>query len=195
MLARTASLAVVSCLLASSRLRLPPAGRRRPLDPLNEKETATAFQVIEGSRELPATRSSRSCRPGAAESRGLALVAGPAVRREAFAQVYDRAANRLFEAVVDLGTKRLLLVRPGSRCPAGGLRRRDESADAAVRRDARWRWAMARRGLEPDDVSSTSGRRASWTCPRAPGVRLLRALHSSRGDLPNAYDRPIEACW
>ena len=55
MLARTASLAVVSCLLAVIAPAASAGGAKAPLDPLTSEEIATAFQVIEESRDLPAT--------------------------------------------------------------------------------------------------------------------------------------------
>ena len=194
MLARTASLAVVSCLLAVIAPAASAGGAKAPLDPLTSEEIATAFQVIEESRDLPATAFFPIVslqEPPKAEV--LSWSPGRPFRREAFAQVYDRAANRLFEAVVDLGTERLLSFAqvPGAQPAVFGDEY--ESADAAVRRDARWRWAMARRGLEPDDVFLDVWAPGELDLPPAgAGTRLLRALSFFAGDLPNAYDRPIE---
>ena len=194
MLARTASLAVVSCLLAVIAPAASAGGAKAPLDPLTSEEIATAFQVIEESRELPATAFFPIVslqEPPKAEV--LSWSPGRPFAREAFAQVYDRAANRLFEAVVDLGTERLLSFAqvPGAQPAVFGDEY--ESADAAVRRDARWRWAMARRGLEPDDVFLDVWAPGELDLPPAgAGTRLLRALSFFAGDLPNAYDRPIE---
>ena len=194
MLARTASLAVVSCLLAIIAPAASAGGAKAPLDPLTSEEIATAFQVIEESRELPATAFFPIVslqEPPKAEV--LSWSPGRPFAREAFAQVYDRAANRLFEAVVDLGTERLLSFAqvPGAQPAVFGDEY--ESADAAVRRDARWRWAMARRGLEPDDVFLDVWAPGELDLPPAgAGTRLLRALSFFAGDLPNAYDRPIE---
>jgi primary-amine oxidase len=170
-LARTASVAVVSCLLAVIAPAAAASGTKAPLDPLTSEEIATAFQVIEESRDLPATAFFPLVslqEPPKAEV--LSWSPGGPFRREAFAQVYDRAANRLFEAVVDLRTERLLSFA-----------------------DARWRSAMTRRGLDPDDVFLDVWAPGELNVPRAgAGARLLRALSFFAGDLPNAYDRPIE---
>ena len=94
---------------------------------------------------------------------------------------------------MDLGTERLLSFAqvPGAQPAVFGDEY--ESADAAVRRDGRWRWAMARRGLEPDDVFLDVWAPGELDLPPAgAGTRLLRALSFFAGDLPNAYDRPIE---
>ena len=161
---------------------------------MTSEEIATAFQVIEGSRDLPATAFFPIVslqEPPKAEV--LSWSPGRPFRREAFAQVYDRAANRLFEAVVDLRTERLLSFAevPGAQPAVFGDEY--ESADAAVRRDARWRLAMTRRGLDPDDVFLDVWAPGELNLPPAgAGARLLRALSFFAGDLPNAYDRPIE---
>ena len=114
-----------------------------PLDALTAGEIATTFRVIEASERFPAGAFFPIVslnEPPKAEVLGWSP--GRSFRREAFAQVYDRRANRLFEAVVDLRTKRLLsfVERPGAQ-PAVFA---DEysAADAAVREDARWRMAM-----------------------------------------------------
>ena len=165
-----------------------------PLDPLTGDEITTAFRVIEESRDLPATAFFPIValqEPPKAEV--LSWSPGRPFRREAFAQVYDRAANRLFEAVVDLRRERLrsFVERPGAQPAVFGDEY--ESADAAVRRDARWRRAMARRGIDPDDVFLDVWAPGELNLPMAgAGVRFLRALSFFAGDLPNAYDRPIE---
>src|SRR5690242_15234971 len=107
MLARTASVAVVACLFAFVSAGGADAADA-PLDPLSSEEIATTFRVIERSSALPATAffpivSLRE--PPKAEV--LRWSPGDPFRREAFAQVYDRASNRLFEAIVDLRTERL----------------------------------------------------------------------------------------
>ena len=194
MLARTASVAVVSCLLAVIAPAASAGGAKAPLDPLTSEEIATAFQVIEESRDLPATAFFPIVslqEPPKAEV--LSWSPGRPFRREAFAQVYDRAANRLFEAVVDLRTERLLSFAEVPDAQPAVFGDEYESADAAVRRDARWRLAMTRRGLDPDDVFLDVWAPGELNLPPAgAGTRLLRALSFFAGDLPNAYDRPIE---
>jgi primary-amine oxidase len=192
MLAPTASVAVVlACVLA---LAAAADAANAPLDPLTAKEITTAFRVIEEARDLPATAFfpivSLQEPP---KAKVLRWSPGQPFRREAFAQVYDRAANRLFEAVVDLRRERLrsFVERPGAQPAVFGDEY--ESADAAVRRDARWRRAMARRGIDPDDVFLDIWAAGELNLPmEGTGVRFLRALSFFAGDLPNAYDRPIE---
>jgi primary-amine oxidase len=193
-LARTASFAVVLCLLAVVPRVAAAEAASGPLDPLTGEELTTAFRVIERSGKLPATAFFPIVslqEPPKVEV--LRWAPGDPFRREAFAQVYDRAGNRLFEAVVDLRTKRLrsFVERHGAQPAVFG----DEydSADVAVRADARWREAMARRGIDPDDVVLDIWAPGEVDLPVVgSGVRLLRALSFFGGDLPNPYDRPIE---
>ena len=194
MSALTASVAVVSCSFAFLGPAAAAEAAAGPLDPLTGEEITTAFRVIEESRDLPTTAFFPIValqEPPKAEV--LRWSPGQPFRREAFAQVYDRAANRLFEAVVDLRRERLrsFVERPGAQPAVFGDEY--ESADAAVRRDARWRRAMARRGIDPDDVFLDIWAPGELNLPMAAaGVRFLRALSFFAGDLPNAYDRPIE---
>ena len=92
------------------------AADKGPLDPLTAAEIQKTLQVIEASNKYPA---------GAffpivtlkepPKSELLAWDPGEPFRREAFANVYERGANRLFEAVVDLKTQKLTswVERPG----------------------------------------------------------------------------------
>ena len=137
MLALTASVTVVSCSLAFLGPAAAAEAAAGPLDPLTGEEITTAFRVIEESSDLPATAFFPIValqEPPKAEV--LRWSPGQPFRREAFAQVYDRAANRLFEAVVDLRRERLrsFVERPGAQPAVFGDEY--ESADAAVRRDA-----------------------------------------------------------
>ena len=83
-----------------------------PLDPLTADEIQTAFTVIERSKRLGARHvlSDRQARR-AGEGRGVVDAGGPVPRR-AFANVFDHAANKLFEAIVDLRTKQLVSWTP-----------------------------------------------------------------------------------
>lgn len=170
------------------------AAAPHPLDPLSAAEIRTAFRVIEEAQQFP---------QGAffpivtlkepPKSEVLAWAPGRAFRREAFANVYDRATNRLFEAVVDLRTERLVsFVRKQGAQPAV-FASEFVDADAAVRADPRWRQAIRDRGIAPGDVYIDVWAPGDILLPNhPPGARLLRALAFYRGDLPNPYDRPIE---
>src|SRR4029078_10862440 len=105
----------------------------------------------------------------------------------------NHAANRLFEAVVDLKTQKLIswVERPGVQ-PAVSISEY-AIADSVVRADARWRKAIRDRGLKPADIYIDVWAPASVALPPNPsGKRLLRALSFFDGGLPNPYDHPIE---
>lgn len=170
------------------------ANEKGPLDPLSDAEILKTFQVIEASSKFP---------PGAffpivtlkepPKSELLAWDPGESFRREAFANVYNRSANRLFEAVVDLKTNKITswVERPGVQ-PAVFVSEYD-TADAVIRADPRWRKAIRDRNIDPDDVYIDAWAPGSVALPPGTaGKRIMRGLSFFSGDLPNPYDRPIE---
>jgi primary-amine oxidase len=171
-----------------------PVAALNPLDPLSADEIVTTFKVIEQTKNLtdgmffpvvkllePAKSEVQSWSPGQ-----------PFTRR-AFANVFDRAANTLYEAVVDLRTKQLVswAARPGSQPAVYGTEWGD--ADAIVHAYAPWKKAIRDRGIDPKDVYVDVWAPGDLPANGAPaGTRLLRALAFYQGPLPNVYDRPIE---
>jgi primary-amine oxidase len=209
MLRRVFALAVLTAGLASVGIAALPskvgservaraaavAAQRGPLDPLSADEIASAIRVIEADRRFP---------QGAffplvtlnepPKSEVLAWTPGHSFRREARADVYDRDANKLFAAVVDLNARRLtsFAEQPGSQPAVFNTEYGD--ADAAIRADQRWVDAIRRRGINPDDVYIDVWAPGDINLPAnvKPGTRLLRGLSFYQGALPNPYDRPIE---
>jgi len=165
-----------------------------PLDPLSADEIQTTLQVIEASNTYPAGAVFPIVRlKEPPKSELAAWDPGEPFRREAFANVYQRATNRLFEAVVDLNARKVTswVERPGAQ-PAVFLSEWTD-LDALVRADARWRKAMRDRNLKPADVYIDGWAPGSLGLPPGTaGRRLMRALSFFSGDLPNPYDRPIE---
>jgi len=165
-----------------------------PLDPLSAAEIATVFRVVEVYAKFPQGAffpvvTLREPPKGAV----LSWSPGRPFPRAACAQVYDPPANRLFEAVVDLRTKRVVswAMRPHAQPAVFGTEYAE--ADAAVRADPRWQAAMRERGVDPDDVYLDVWAPGGLALPGVgPGTRLLRALSFLGGKLPNPYDRPIE---
>jgi Cu2+-containing amine oxidase len=111
---RPTAAALLASVLAVSGLWAGPlagvsAGDKGPLDPLTAAEIRTTLEVIEASNKYPAGAIFPIVtlkEPPKAEL--LAWDPGEPFRREAFANVYNRGANRLFEAVVDLKTQTLI---------------------------------------------------------------------------------------
>src|SRR5215210_6775295 len=79
------------------------AAASNPLDPLNASEIATAFTVIERSRRLtrgtffPLVKLDEPAKPAV-----NAWTPGADFPRRAFVNVFDRDANQLYEAIVDV---------------------------------------------------------------------------------------------
>jgi len=165
-----------------------------PLDPLTVDEINAAIAVIENYSKFPqgaffpivALKEPR-------KEDVLAWSPGKSFKRQAFANVYDRGRNQLFEVIVDLIAKRVVswTARPGLQPAVTASEYGD--ADAIARADKRWQKAMAQRGINPDDVYLDVWAPGDVLLPNVkPGTRLLRALSFFRGSLPNPYDRPIE---
>ena len=112
--------------------------------------------------------------------------------RKSFANVFDRNANKLYEAVVDLKTNTLESWTQKAGAQPAVFFTEYENADKLVRSYAPWKKAMTDRGLDPKDVyiDTWAGGDTSNAAPA--GTRILKALAFYRGALPNPYDRPIE---
>jgi primary-amine oxidase len=170
------------------------AGPASPVDPLSASEIETTFKVIQSSRAFPKGASFPLV--DLAEPDKAAVLdwhPGQAFNRRAFADVYDRAHNRLYEAVVDLRAKRLVSwrLRTGSQ-PAVYVTEYS-TADAIIRKYEPWQAAMRRRGIDPNDVYLDVWSPGDIGLPHTfRNHRILRALTFFRGKLPNPYDRPIE---
>jgi primary-amine oxidase len=194
---RRATLAAACLLVVSAPAA--QAANDGPLDPLSGPEIRTAIRAVESYASFPA---------GAffplvslKEPRKADLLAwspGRPFGREAYADVYEPASNRLFAAVVDLRTTPATVTsftrRAGLQPAVYATEYVD--ADTAVRANQSWRDAMRARGITntdnvyldvwaPGDVELPAGVPA--------GTRLLRALSFyQRVGQGNPYDRPIE---
>jgi primary-amine oxidase len=171
-----------------------PTAALNPLDPLSADEIQTTFTVIEQSKNLaPGTFFPIVKLSEPAKSDVLAWSPGQPFQRRAFANVFDRAANKLYEAIVDLRTSQLVswTLRPGAQ-PAVYLTEWTDASNT-VHAYAPWKKAIRDRGIDPNDVYVDVWAPGDLPIPGAPaGTRLLRALAFYNGPLPNPYDRPIE---
>ena len=196
---RPGAAALLASVLALSGLWAGPlagagVGDKGPLDPLSAAEIGKTLEVIEASSKYPAGAFFPLVRlKEPPKSELLAWDPGEPFRREAFANVFERGANRLFEAVVDLKSEKLTswVERPGAQ-PAVFLTEYAD-ADAFIRADPRWRKAIRDRNLKPGDVYIDAWAPGSVALPAGTaGKRIMRGLSFFSGDLPNPYDRPIE---
>jgi primary-amine oxidase len=119
-----------------------------PLDPLTAAEIATAAQVIRAHAGIPkevffvtvalqelAKADVREFKPGAA------------FRREAFVVLFDRAANRTIETVVDLRKKSVTSTNEVPGAQPAILTDEFDRVPPLVRADPSFRQAMAKRGI------------------------------------------------
>jgi primary-amine oxidase len=178
-----------------------PAARAAdaPVDPLSGPEIRRAIRAIEAHAQFP--RGAFFPLVQLKEPRKAALLAwapGRPFAREAFANVYDRVHNKLYETVVDLNAKParvISFVRKAGAQPA--VYATDYAdADAAVRKSQAWKDAMRARGISnPDDVFLDVWAPGDVELPKnvPGGTRLVRALSFYQGPgQGNPYDRPIE---
>lgn len=200
-------LAAVAVLMATSVVGAAPTAVRghsaaatttstaaaHPLDPLTADEILRTFTTIKSAKNLaPATFLPTVKLSEPPKSFMQSWSPGQPFPRKAFANVFDRNANKLYEAVVDLDTNTLdSWTQKAGAQPAIYF---DEyaQADALVRAYAPWKKAMRDRGIDPKDVylDAWGGPDTSNAAPA--GTRILKQLSFYRGALPNPYDRPIE---
>ncbi|HEX9961200.1 MAG TPA: hypothetical protein VGB00_09730, partial [Pyrinomonadaceae bacterium] len=136
---------VLACfLLCASALQ---AAATHPLDPLDESEITSAVKILQAAPNFPKTALFSTVvlsEPPKAEV--LSFKSGARFRREAFAIVLDRAANKTFEATVDLRGGKILAWKeiPGVQ-PLVFLEEYEILPDI-VKADRRWQEAMRKRG-------------------------------------------------
>lgn len=164
-----------------------------PLDPLSADEIQRTFTTIEHAKNLaPATFFPLVKLSEPPKSFMLGWSSGQPFPRKSFAEVFDRTANKLYEAIVDLKTNHLdsWTLKTGAE-PAVFLTEWTD-ADMLVHSYAPWKQAIRNRGLDPKDVyvDTWAGPDTSNAAPA--GTRILKAIAFYQGDLANPYDRPIE---
>jgi primary-amine oxidase len=164
-----------------------------PLDPLTADEIQRTFTTIENARNLaPATFLPivKLSEPPKSFMQGWSP--GQPFPRKAFANVFDRSANTLYEAVVDLSANTLDSWTQKAGAQPAVYFAEWEAADALVRAYAPWKKAIRDRGLDPKDVYVDTWAGPDTSAAAPVGTRILKALSFYRGALPNPYDRSIE---
>ena len=171
-----------------------PALAAHPLDPLDAAELASAVAIARAEKKLPegvffpqvalkepSKELVRSWTPGKPLARRAGLV------------VHDRTANRMSEAVVDLGSKKVVSWKNLPGAQPNVMLEEFEKFPAVVKADERWRAAMKKRGLDPDKLWVDLWAAGPMTpAEKATGHRLLRALaYVSEGN-KNPYAHPVE---
>ena len=161
-----------------------------PLDPLSADEIKRATSLIHGSGLF--AKDAMIPLLTLREPNKQELKSGKAPR-EALATVFDRARNETHEAVVDLEGGRLSNWRVMPGVQPALLSDELLGASEIVRKDAAWRDAMRKRGIEDfDRVQIDAWAPGTIGLGDASGPRLARGLSFYRGKSSNYYGRPVE---
>jgi primary-amine oxidase len=177
------------------RPRVSPAPTH-PLDPLTASEINSVVSILRARTEMvPANAFFPQIalnEPPKAEVR--AFKPGATFRREAAVVVFDRAANRTFEAIVDLRAKSLVTMTPVTDAQPAIMFEEFDKVPPLVRAHPEFVEAMKKRGITNiDDVQVdpwAPGLLDPKTEPRT--TRWVRALAYLKGKQNNGYARPIE---
>jgi primary-amine oxidase len=162
-----------------------------PLAPLTAGEIRAAVRIFKASGRLPSEP--RFNFLALDEPPKETVLKGLAAPRRAFAVVYDRSANRTYEAVADLSANRLASWKevPGAQPPVGEA---DSSlADRIVRSDPRWDQALRERGIrDPNLVYTVAWPAGYFGLPGEDHGRIVRVTPYYGGAGENYYAHPVE---
>jgi primary-amine oxidase len=189
----TVFIIVVVCLLVSGQA-LAQSASPHPLDPLTKDEIAAAVQALRSAgKATTATRFSIIVLNEPPKPEVLNFKAGAAIRRQAFVVIYERGANKTFEAVVDLADRSILSWKEIAGAQPALLFEDYFLLQSIVRGDARWQEAMRKRGITDfQKVQLDPWSAGNFGFPEEEGKRIFRAVAFYRGDATNAYARPVE---
>jgi primary-amine oxidase len=182
-----------------------------PLQPLTSKEIRDAVSILNrylGANSLPADRLLYPAitlqEPRKSEVLSYLDAGGPMPARKASIEVMHYPTNRLWSAIVDLGTgsvSSFALLPAGTQAPVTATE--FVNADTVVHANAGFKAAIQARGLDPDncylDVWAPGDVPAAGPVSFGANTRFLRAIAYYRGSSKvvknppqNPYDRPIE---
>ena len=165
-----------------------------PLDPLDSEEVGRALAVLKKEGKVTATTMFpylMLSEPPKAEV--LAFKPGQVFRREAFAILYDREKGKTFEATVDVKKSKLVTWKEIPGVQPSVMLSEFDAVPPIVKADARFKDAMARRGITNlDDVAVDVWAYGNPDTELAKHARLLRAIAYFKGKSKNFYARPIE---
>jgi len=166
---------------------------RHPLDGLTAAEIDAAAGILSAAPQFPeGALFATIVLKEPAKRDVLAYAPGAPIVRQAFAVILDRRRNRTFEAVVDLGTSRIVswTERPGVQAVV--LEAEYEDLVRIVKADARWQEAMRKRGIDDFEQVQIDYWAVGQVAPQYQRRRLLRAVSYFKGGAINFYGRPIE---
>ena len=169
-------------------------GQTHPLDPLNPSEISAALAALRSDGKLKSgERFPEITLHEPPKPEILAWRPGQSFRREAFVSVFDLAANRLYEALVDVRANRILTWKP---IPGAGpllTEQENNSAIEITRANPEWQAAIRRRGITHfEEVALTPWMPGHLALPGRKGARLVRVLSYYQRQQKNSYGPPIE---
>jgi len=169
----------------------PARSAPHPLAPLTEEEIRAAATLFRSSPRFPANAGFSIITLD--EPPKDKVLAKADVPRRAFAVIYDRKANRTFEALANLSTHAVDSFQeiPGAQPAITG----DDSevADRIARDDPRWDRALRERGIgNPDSVGSMAWSAGNFGLPGTAEGRIVRVVPYFMGAGQNLYAHPVE---
>ena len=165
-----------------------------PLDPLSREEITATVDILKSNGKVnDDSRFSTIVLREPLKAEVLAFKLGSAFRREAFAVVFERAANKTFEAVVDLNKKTLLAWKEVPGVQPTFLVEDFLLTQQIVQNDAQWQAAMRKRGITDfKNVQIDAWAAGFFGTADEQGARVARAVSYYNAGTKNAYARPIE---
>jgi primary-amine oxidase len=165
-----------------------------PLDPLSKDEIAAVVATLKAENKT--TESSRFFtlvlhEPLKAEV--LNFKPGAAFRREAFVVVFERAANRTHEAIVDINARKVIAWKETKNVQPSIMGEDFMLAGLIVNNDPNWQAALAKRGINDYKNVQVDSWSAGWFgWQDEANIRVVRGIPFYRGTGKNAYARPID---
>lgn len=190
---KTGFVAVVFCCFFHSSI-LAQSDFAHPLDPLSKEEIAAVVTTLKAENKT--TDSSRFFtlvlhEPPKAEV--LNFKPGVAFRREAFVVVFERAANRTFEAVIDINARKVVSWKEIKNVQPSMVPEDFLLATLITNNDPSWQAALAKRGITDYKNVQVDAWSAGWFgWQDEANIRVARGIPFYRGTGKNSYARPIE---
>jgi primary-amine oxidase len=165
-----------------------------PLDPLSKEEITATVEVLKASGKVNnESRFSTIFLQEPPKTEVLNYKTGSTFRREAFAVIYERAANKTFEAVVDLNKKSLVSWKEITGVQPMFLIEDFLLTQQIVMNDPQWQAAMRKRGITNfKNIQIDAWAAGFFGTDSAKDARVARAVSYLNDGTKNAYARPIE---
>jgi primary-amine oxidase len=123
----------------------------------------------------------------------LNFKSGAAFRREAFVVVFERAANRTHEAIVDIKARKVVSWKEIKNVQPSMVPEDFMLATLIVNNDPNWQAALAKRGIADYKNVQVDPWSAGWFgFQDEANIRVARGIPFYRGTGRNAYAHPIE---